>query len=640
MEVLGRRRRIRAPLIKAADFVPILVVFAIVAVAFFVICWNMSADKSIFSSDFATIVATLAIFMTTTQALGAIADLLTVHGDTFHFLLMTLKYLSFSPQLLKADCVLQSNDPALSYLVYLLILPCMVAAIAVAGKIREKLRGALRWATVFSHQGSVVLVMYLASARAAVLPLQCATNPDGSSSVLSYRSVICWESPNHFVMVALAAVGMCIFTCAPLAAVSWAAWVYPTRIQSPGGTEFLERWRFAFDRFSIENYGYAVVYLFRNFLIALTPVVFTNSQHLQVLLLALVIVFCLAVQVRLMPWRTQVSNLVDALASISVCILLIGSSMLLLLTSEGTALLQTWVLLQLVATLSIFAAILFMQLRRKLSRKRQYHVFISHHKNGAAALARWFKTCMLTEKGLKIFLDSDDLLSVDVLFDIVAHQTRNLVLLLTKDFFSRPWCVGELVSAIQSKVPVVCVRCHDCDVINTDLLVEQLKSMWKESHKVLLASLGISTDLVAKAIAHLQHQIIPVLELDRSALEEDQVKVVSATLQACKLNAFLGIPGKHRGKSILATGPVAHTRIVLISSWQDEARTCCFLVRRKLMSLMHIGVEVTEESQLHLLGDRTLMPQLSLLVVLLTQGVLADPFVANALLLAGNLLCL
>ena len=69
-------------------------------------------------------------------------------------------------------------------------------------------------------------------------------------------------------------------------------------------------------------------------------------------------------------------------------------------------------------------------------------------------------------------------------------------------------------------------------------IVEHVRSIWKESHKALLSSLGVTEGLVAKAIAHLQHNIIPVVELDRSASESDQVNVVSATMEACRLGTF------------------------------------------------------------------------------------------------------
>ena len=350
-------------------------------------------------------------------------------------------------------------------------LPLAVLAVAAVGRIRLAL-GKTTWASMFSNQGAVVMILYLASARVAVLPLQCAANPDGSSSVQAYRSVICLEVPEHIVMVILAIVGLVLFSITPLAAVSWAVWVYPNRIQSPGSIVFLERWRFAFDRFSNESYAYAVVYLWRNLLIALTPAVFTNNQAIQVLLLAVILVAGLAIQVRLMPWRTSLANLIDVLASVSVSILVVGSSLLMVMTAQDVGLLQTWISLHLLATFGIFVCVVVNHSLKWFVSKK-YQVFISHHKGSAAALARWFKTCMLAQQRLKlkIFLDSDDLLSVDALFDIVAHQTQNVILILTKEYFTRPWCMGEFVSAIQSRVPIVAVKCKDCETLNTDLIL-------------------------------------------------------------------------------------------------------------------------------------------------------------------------
>eukprot|EP00439_Symbiodinium_sp_Y106_P002770 s2047_g1.t1 len=608
--------------------VPLLVALCLAGCALFL---SSCRTTTVFNSDIATITATVAIFFSTTQALGAIADLVVAHEDVLRYMLRALCFLSFSPDLLGTECVLQQNDAVLSYLACLLALPLAVLAVTVIGRMRLAM-GKTSWASVFSSQGSVVMILYLASARVAVLPLQCAANPDGSSSVQAYRSVICLEVPEHIAMVILAVVGLLLFSITPLAAVSWAVWVYPNRIQRPGSIQFLERWRFAFDRFTNESYTYAVVYLWRNLLIALTPAVFTNSQSAQILLLAVILVSGLAIQVRVMPWRTSLANFIDALASASVSMLLVGSSLLMVLTTPDIGLLQTWVSLHLLATFGIFAGVVLNYFRQWF-RSKKYQVFISHHKGSAAALARWFKTCMLAQQRLqlKIFLDSDDLLSVDVLFDTVAHQTQSVILILTKEYFGRPFCMGEFVSAIQSGVPIVAVKCKDCETLNTELIVEHVRSMWKESHKALLSSMGITEDLVAKAIAHLQHNIIPVVDLDRSQSETEQVKVVSATMEACRLGTFTFTKVSVM-KSISITS--LQPQILLMSSWQHEARTCCFLVRRKLVLLMRTVVEILHEDQLNLLATKSAFPDLGVLVVLLMQGTLEDPFVANSLFLA------
>ena len=44
-----------------------------------------------------------------------------------------------------------------------------------------------------------------------------------------------------------------------------------------------------------------------------------------------------------------------------------------------------------------------------------------------------------------IFLDSDQLEELDLIFETVRSNTKNLVVLLTKMILTRPWCIGWLV---------------------------------------------------------------------------------------------------------------------------------------------------------------------------------------------------
>ena len=89
-------------------------------------------------------------------------------------------------------------------------------------------------------------------------------------------------------------------------------------------------------------------------------------------------------------------------------------------------------------------------------------------------------------------------------------------------------------------------------------------------------------------------------------------------------------PGKSAPRLTQTLGEV---RLVILNSWQHEARTCSFLVRRKLMALMDFSVEVLQEKQLGILNARN-FPLLDCVLVLLTSGVLSELFTANALVRA------
>lgn len=89
-----------------------------------------------------------------------------------------------------------------------------------------------------------------------------------------------------------------------------------------------------------------------------------------------------------------------------------------------------------------------------------YACFLSHFKNEAAAEARVLKLELvrsLNTQEDQIFLDADNLLDLnDLLTDV--KESDAIVLLYTKSLLSRPWCLLELVTAVENKVPIILVR--------------------------------------------------------------------------------------------------------------------------------------------------------------------------------------
>ena len=70
---------------------------------------------------------------------------------------------------------------------------------------------------------------------------------------------------------------------------------------------------------------------------------------------------------------------------------------------------------------------------RRLQPGDGFGVFLCHHKGGAAVLGRYFKTKLQAVcSRVKVFLDSDELEALDLIFDTVRSSTQNLVALLTK----------------------------------------------------------------------------------------------------------------------------------------------------------------------------------------------------------------
>jgi hypothetical protein len=60
-------------------------------------------------------------------------------------------------------------------------------------------------------------------------------------------------------------------------------------------------------------------------------------------------------------------------------------------------------------------------------------------------------------KGARAYLDSDNLKDRRSLLDNVRNS-KVLVVLLTKRYFTRPWCLAELHAALEGNVPIVPVN--------------------------------------------------------------------------------------------------------------------------------------------------------------------------------------
>jgi hypothetical protein len=71
------------------------------------------------------------------------------------------------------------------------------------------------------------------------------------------------------------------------------------------------------------------------------------------------------------------------------------------------------------------------------------------------AEARVLKAALEEGLNASVFLDSDDLNDLNKLCDHV-RASDVLVLLQTRGILTRPWCLLELLTAVEAGVPIVC----------------------------------------------------------------------------------------------------------------------------------------------------------------------------------------
>ena len=92
--------------------------------------------------------------------------------------------------------------------------------------------------------------------------------------------------------------------------------------------------------------------------------------------------------------------------------------------------------------------------RESLKKSAGFRAFISHMKLEGAMEARFLQTELESHLKEHCFLDSDDLRSLHKLCDHVK-ESKCIVLLQTRSVLTRPYCLLELLTAIENRVPIV-----------------------------------------------------------------------------------------------------------------------------------------------------------------------------------------
>ena len=86
--------------------------------------------------------------------------------------------------------------------------------------------------------------------------------------------------------------------------------------------------------------------------------------------------------------------------------------------------------------------------------RKAYGAFLSHYKMEAALEARWLQTQLEEALGKRCFLDSDDLRDLGELRKHV-QDSDVVVLIQSTNVLTRPYCVLELLWAVEANVPIV-----------------------------------------------------------------------------------------------------------------------------------------------------------------------------------------
>ncbi|CAJ1358827.1 unnamed protein product [Effrenium voratum] len=407
--------------------------------------------------------------------------------------------------------------------------------------------------SVFNLNGILLFALFITLTLAVLGPFQCIGNPDGSSSMVKY----------------------------------------PSRINSGAGLQLVNRYRFLFQRFRPECYFYGLVLLVRNAFVALFPVMFVAAPEIQVVLMGALFVCGGALQVRTWPWRTEQANYADLIMTCFLQIVLLGAAPLLEIDQAQSTEMLGWLLC--VAVLGPFLAGLSAvgySIYRHFMPGDMFGIFLCHHKGGAGSLCRLLKLLAHRHSNTNVFLDSDQLEDLDLIFDTIRAKTKRLVqmsvvVVLTPELLKRMWCAGEIVTAHKNKVTTVPVIC-DGFIQLTEKTLEAIPDVWTAQQKQILANYGIDMEDVKKAYVWLRDSL-EHLTLSRFGPAQGREDIVIEMLQRAKVSmkvfrrSTAPVNGKVKAR-ILITGSVTDAEAlatveVFQIMVQSHMRVECAMIR-------------------------------------------------------------
>merc|ERR1719291_262439 len=264
-----------------------------------------------------------------------------------------------------------------------------------------------------------------------------------------------------------------------------------------------------------------------------------------------------------------------------------------------------------------------------------YAAFLCHHKVGCGVGARLMKLELENQLSSPVFLDSDNLEDLDTLLDTVRCEVRNLVVLLTDQTLSRPWCAGEIGIAFTNRVRMIPVAVDNYeDVPEDELTVENIGARWSPEQFAPCQCNGVSLEIVRQAYVYLQSLSKVPCHRVASCMSDDAL----ATMKAIKRVAALCRDGPAQADGgdedeitvcnckhvAVLKGSAVETEVAILASQVDaeaisSAAVIAYLIRQQKQWQV---VELFSPADVQTAIDAQLCPKS--ILVLLTEGSLTS----------------
>jgi len=382
----------------------------------------------------------------------------------YNFLLV----FSFNLSIVKFSCFVGSDAPVLQYVSKMFMVPVMMVMLLFTASIIHLIRPIRKYAylsapCLVNTFGLTFTALFMPVSLLSLQPFQCVGHPNGFSTLAHDRSVVCWqwtESNEHMRLVSLGIVAILLYPVAFLAGTGLLTWNY-RRWTNVYGILFFRYVRFLTVRMDPKFYYYGFLFNLRNFVLALSPIMFPNNLDVVVLIMLMCFLLWNTMSMQVKPWRFEMLTHFDTVTNmmhmvVLFCFLAINSHQGGHLKDDMAVERLGWLVIILFIASTLSMGVLgASKIIVKFAGTKEYGIFLSHHKSAAALVARRCKMILQDLVPGKHFLDVDELTNLDNLLFTVRSNVETVVVLLTPEVLSRFWCAIEITVAHLNKVPII-----------------------------------------------------------------------------------------------------------------------------------------------------------------------------------------
>jgi len=545
-------------------------------------------------------------------------------AEAFSGLFRLFSLFEINVDLINVSCFMSADSAAIkfvwqiaSYPIVALITLCVFGLLSLSKR-------AVPVNHIVNLNGTILFGFFISITLAMLMPFQCVENPNGKYSILSRPGIVCWDSDAHLHLILLSILGMLMYPVTILAVAGYATWAYKNSSSPAKALELQLRHRYLFGRFQRDKYYYGIIFLFRNLLIALVPIVFASVTWLQLVCMCGVVLTGAAIQSQTLPWRTDLLNKFDVCLNLYLIFMLAAAAPMLEDPSQQS--LTTFIFTTMMLMLSAFFVVggygLFCMWHRKQGSR--FAMFLSHHKAAAGALCRFIKISASYKMPRRIFLDSDELDNLDLLLDVVKTETDHLVVILTAGLLQRPWCAAEIATAHRNHVKMLQVTCDDFSSRPSANRMQDMADLWTDSDKGVLMGVGITMEMMEEAYKALFEY--PAVSMKRFQGTQQ--------LETCVLDIFRACSITVRAEVAKASATSGNPQVAIACCTTDaEAISACAILRSMCTHTLQVEVKVLRTADDIQKDYNTLLYTM----VLLTKGIFQNEDFIEVLLLCYSI---